>query len=185
MIAARRRATVRAYDVSAAAVAQARRTLRRTKLADRVTVGTADAHALPAEDSSADVVVCEAGLSSFRDPAQAVREMARVVRPGGRVGITDATWQEHRLAPHLRDALLRLGTPFALDRVTALLTEAGLDIEVVEDRTTDARQLALRLEERLWLARRRRQVVRDALTAIDGGALSYTLWVAVKPEAAT
>ena len=44
-----------------------------------------DAHALPFPGGSFDVVVCHYLLLWLADPVQAVREMARVVRPGGRV----------------------------------------------------------------------------------------------------
>ena len=44
-----------------------------------------DAHALPFSDGSFDIVVCHYLLLWLADPVQGVREMARVVRPAGRV----------------------------------------------------------------------------------------------------
>src|SRR5581483_3713872 len=41
--------------------------------------------ALPVEDASFDVVLCTQVLEHCDDPAQAVRELHRVTRPGGRV----------------------------------------------------------------------------------------------------
>ncbi|MGI8421119.1 MAG: class I SAM-dependent methyltransferase, partial [Gaiellaceae bacterium] len=41
--------------------------------------------ALPVEDASFDLVLCAQVLEHCDDPAQAVRELRRVVRPGGRV----------------------------------------------------------------------------------------------------
>jgi SAM-dependent methyltransferase len=41
--------------------------------------------ALPVEDGSFDVVLCTQVLEHCDDPAQAVRELRRVTRPGGRV----------------------------------------------------------------------------------------------------
>jgi SAM-dependent methyltransferase len=41
--------------------------------------------AIPAEDASFDVVLCAQVLEHCDDPAQGVRELARVTRPGGRV----------------------------------------------------------------------------------------------------
>jgi SAM-dependent methyltransferase len=45
----------------------------------------ADAHAISFPDEAFDVVVCHYLLLWLADPAQAVREMARVTRPGGAV----------------------------------------------------------------------------------------------------
>jgi ubiquinone/menaquinone biosynthesis C-methylase UbiE len=46
---------------------------------------------LPLPDKSFDLVMCQQGLQFFNDRPLAAREMKRVLRPGGRVGI--AVWQ--------------------------------------------------------------------------------------------
>ena len=51
-----------------------------------------DASALPEPDDSFDAVRCERTLQWLEDPAAAVTEMARVVRPGGRVSLIDTDW---------------------------------------------------------------------------------------------
>ncbi|HEY6132885.1 MAG TPA: class I SAM-dependent methyltransferase [Rubrivivax sp.] len=51
-----------------------------------------DAEALDLLDAQFDVVLCALGLMYLPDPAQAVREMRRVLRPGGRLGL--AVWGE-------------------------------------------------------------------------------------------
>lgn len=48
-----------------------------------------DAEALPFESDSFDTVVCALGLCSIPDDARAVAEMARVLRPGGRLLLLD------------------------------------------------------------------------------------------------
>ena len=47
-----------------------------------------DLHELPVEDDFADIVLSVFGLIFAPDPARAMREVARVVRPGGRVFVT-------------------------------------------------------------------------------------------------
>ncbi len=58
---------------------------RREGVADRVEVQTADMRKMPFPDASFDVVLCTQVLEHSTDPAQAVRELARVTAPGGRV----------------------------------------------------------------------------------------------------
>lgn len=43
---------------------------------------------LPYSQGDFDVVICQQGIQFFPDPAQAIREMVRVTRPGGRLGLT-------------------------------------------------------------------------------------------------
>ncbi|WP_439379190.1 class I SAM-dependent methyltransferase [Amycolatopsis lexingtonensis] len=54
-----------------------------------VTLRQGNAQALPFEDASFDTVVCTFGLCAIPDPAAAVAEMARVLRPGGRLILAD------------------------------------------------------------------------------------------------
>lgn len=51
----------------------------------------ADGTRLPVADRSVDVVVCECVLSTFVDKPAAVVELARVLRPGGRLVLSDVT----------------------------------------------------------------------------------------------
>lgn len=43
---------------------------------------------LPFGDGEFDTVICQQGLQFFPDPSAGVREMARVGRAGGRIGVT-------------------------------------------------------------------------------------------------
>jgi ubiquinone/menaquinone biosynthesis C-methylase UbiE len=95
------------------------------------------AERLPLEDSSIDTAVITYTLCSVEDPAQALREVQRVLRPNGRVlflehGLSSdagvATWQ-HRLNPIWR----RLAVGCNLTRpVQKLLDEAGFAIRRIE-----------------------------------------------------
>lgn len=98
-------------------------------------------------DASYDVVLCREGIMLVPDPARAAREIARVLRPGGRVGL--AVWGPQAQNPWLGivfDAVTaQLGSPvpppglpgpFSLDdpeRLAGLLAGAGFsDVSVRE-----------------------------------------------------
>ncbi len=62
----------------------------------------ADVLALPFEDSSFDVVVVGFGVRNVEDLEAAVRELRRVLRSGGRLGILEITKPRGLLAPFYR-----------------------------------------------------------------------------------
>jgi ubiquinone/menaquinone biosynthesis C-methylase UbiE len=104
-------------------------------------------------DASYDVVLCREGLMFALDPEAAVREIARVLRPGGRVAL--AVWGPRLRNPwlhvlfetvsaHLGEPVPPPGIPgpFALDdpsRLGGLLAGAGLTEVVVEEVETPLR----------------------------------------------
>lgn len=59
--------------------------------ANRLTFAVGDAERLPFADASIDAIVCECAFCTFPDKSAAAREFARVLRPGGRIGISDLT----------------------------------------------------------------------------------------------
>ena len=81
------RATLTASDLSAAMLAEARVQLGNDP---RVTWQEADAMALPFADGSFDSVVCQFGVMFFPDKAKGIRELHRVLAPGGRLAFS--TW---------------------------------------------------------------------------------------------
>ncbi|HRE21400.1 MAG TPA: metalloregulator ArsR/SmtB family transcription factor [Rhabdaerophilum sp.] len=109
-------------DVSPAMLGIARVNLDAAGLR-QVQLRQGDAYALPSDLSSFDLVILHQVLHYLDDPARAVREAARALRPGGRLLVVD-------FAPHGEESLRsqhahrRLG--FAEGEVNAYLADAGL-----------------------------------------------------------
>jgi ubiquinone/menaquinone biosynthesis C-methylase UbiE len=82
-----------AIDNSPAMLNVARGNLAQLQIGN-VELRRGDLTRLPLDDDSVDAAVANMVLHHAEDPAGMVTEMARVVRPGGRVAITDAI--EHR-----------------------------------------------------------------------------------------
>jgi ubiquinone/menaquinone biosynthesis C-methylase UbiE len=78
-------------DLSDRMVGAAERRARDLKLSN-CSFSRMDAETLALPDASFDVVLCALGLMYLPDPEQALREMCRVLRPGGRVSL--AVWGE-------------------------------------------------------------------------------------------
>ena len=117
-------------DRSPAMLARARRRLPHAPLI------CGDAAALPFPDASFDAAVTNSALHYLDDPAAAVRELARVTKPGGAVVWTD--WDGGALTTRAVCGWLRLtgrplGTLSSADGMAATLTDAGLE-EVTVDR---------------------------------------------------
>jgi SAM-dependent methyltransferase len=95
-----------------------------------------DASALPLDDGELDAAFAHMVLQYLAAPGEAVREMARVVRPGGRVVAADFTSHERAW---MREELgvLRLG--FARDEVEGFFAGAGLERFAFEELPPAAR----------------------------------------------
>ena len=79
---------VRGFDLSEGMLRDCRRAYD-GKTSFPLKLFMADAHRLPFEDSSFDRVFHVGGIGGFRDPALALREMARVARPGTPIVVVD------------------------------------------------------------------------------------------------
>lgn len=133
LAAAGRGASATGVDINAGMLAVARRK------APDLTWIEAPAEDLPFADGAFDVVLCQFALMFLADRTRALREMARVTRPGGRIAL--ATWETverspgyDRLVPLLSEvagpeAAAALSAPFILgdpDAIAAELAAAGI-----------------------------------------------------------
>lgn len=168
-------------------------------LADRARFHHGDTEALPLADGGWDIVMCECALCTFPDKPTAVAEMARVLRPGGKVGISDITAHRDRLPPELTGIaawVACVADARPTEEYRAILTEAGLRVTTIERHTqaleATIRQIGARLELLKIIARprleelgidftRTRPVLEAAGAAVSAGVLDYVLIVAEKP----
>lgn len=107
---------------------------REEGLVERLHFQEASMDALPYRDEIFDVVVGELGLSARAHPREALREMARVLKPGGRLALVQLVWKAP-VDPVRRRALSRhLGArPLMLVEWKRLLLELGIEDLHTED----------------------------------------------------
>src|SRR5246127_4412106 len=124
---------VTAADLSPAMVEKARERLGK---AANVLVSVEDAQALSFPDGSFDAVVCNLGLMFFPEPAQALSEFRRVLRPGGWTAVSVNTVPERsynhqinvilaRYVPGLAEAVARTFSLADASRLEELFLEWG------------------------------------------------------------
>lgn len=117
---ARRLRARRVYclDPSTPMLAMARRRLA----GDRYRFLSGVAEHIPMRSASVDSVYCSFAFRDFLDKTAAVREIARVLRPGGRLHVLDATRPPPGWRRAFMDSWLNLGVP----AVVRVLVPAGL-----------------------------------------------------------
>lgn len=134
---AERVAHLTATEVGEQELALSRETVTARALA-HVDYSVEDVHALSFPDASYDVAHAHQVLQHVADPVQALRELARVTRPGGLVAVRDSDYAGFTWWPRLPglDEWMRLyqlvarangGQPDAGRRLLAWAHEAGLD----------------------------------------------------------
>jgi arsenite methyltransferase len=186
-------------DLSPANVQLARAATARAGLDGRARFEVADAEALPLGDASVDGVLCECALCTFPDGERAAREMARILRPGGRLALSDVTADPSGLPAALRSldgwvACVAGARP--LDELEALLTGAGLLVEDHARHDDTLEGFIDRTEARLRFARileagvpavlagsieRALEIAAAARQALAAGALGYAVVIARRP----
>ena len=183
-------------EFGARAVEEASQAARAAGLQERVTFRRGDAEALPFDSASFDAVLCECSLCTFPDKARAASELRRVLRPGGRLALSDVVVEHSRLPAELRGPLSVLacvGAALPRSGYERLLADAGLPVLTVEPRDEDAALLARRVHDRLRGARllgvermpgaplataEAIELLARAREAIRDGTLGYAIFIA-------
>lgn len=147
-------------DFSRDMLAIARANLDRAQIA-HAQVRQGDIYSPPVDRNMFDLVTMHQVLHYLYNPAQAIQEAARLLRPGGRFVVVDFAPHKHEF---LRDehAHVRLG--FSDVQMTNWFEEAGLEMEetVKFDPKGDVGD---GLTVKLWLGRDQRQLIADSIAA--------------------
>ena len=121
-------------DFSGKIVEQANANAAEVGISQLVQFKQGDAESLPFEDGSFDALICECAFCTFPSKPQAASQFARVLRPGGRIGLSDLT-RSAPLPPEL-DTLLAWVACIAdaqpIKEYESILTEAGFSMDQVE-----------------------------------------------------
>jgi SAM-dependent methyltransferase len=192
--------TVTGIDLGTRQVGQATAAAASEGLDRLVRFTVADAEDLPFEDASFDAVVCECALCTFPDKARAAAQFARVLAPGGTVGITDVTVRDGRLPESLTGMaawIACIADARSRQDYAQLLSAAGLAVERSEDHSGAIDRMLDRIEARLAVLAMTapdalasagidpavvRPYTRAVRAEIDAGTIGYALITARKPS---
>ena len=188
---------VEGVDLGDQAVAKANAKAAERGIDSQVRFTVGDAEQLPLPDASFDAIVCECAFCTFPNKPTAARELARVLRPGGRLGITDVALDPTRLDDELRSMagwVACLADARPLEEYVRLLEAEGLRVTLTEHHDEalgrmieqiDARLIAFRMAKVAALEGidfdQARSRVASAARAVKEGIAGYKLLVAEKP----
>jgi len=79
-------------DISKSFLSKAKERAKREHVEDKVKFKVADAQNLPFKNAVFDAVICESVNAFVKNKQKAIKEYVRVIKPGGYVGINEATW---------------------------------------------------------------------------------------------
>lgn len=82
-------ASIIGVDISAGMLAVGQQKLEAKQLTKSISLQLADSESLPFEDDSFDAVMCAYGVRNFENLEIGLREMRRVLKPGGQVAILE------------------------------------------------------------------------------------------------
>jgi ubiquinone/menaquinone biosynthesis C-methylase UbiE len=180
---------------------EAARSLARAEHVDaRVQFERSDAETLPFTDESFDAVICECAFCTFPDKATAAREFFRVIRRGGRVGISDLTRSE--ILPKDLGGLLAwvscIGDAQTVEGYVTYLKDAGFCVDSIEQQNDALKEMVEQVRMKLLGAEimaglkklqlpgtdlgAAKRMASSAMAAVKKGQLGYALISATKPD---
>jgi ubiquinone/menaquinone biosynthesis C-methylase UbiE len=186
-------------DYSGESVRAATAAAEAANLSHLVSFQQGDAERLKAFDTEFDAVICECAFCTFPDKPTAAAEFVRVLKPGGRVGLSDLT-RAGEIPPDLQGLLAWIACiadAQPLDEYSRYLADAGLTPDLVEehddalaDLVHDIRGKLLGAELLLKLKQielpnvdfeQARSMARAASDAVQAKRFGYAIITATKP----
>jgi len=134
-------------DLSAKLISQARSKARDERLSGETEFLVGDAESLPFKDSMFDVVISECSFSLLLNKEAAAAEFWRVLRPGGKLAITDMVLHgqlTRELQTRSTFASCIAGAK-PLEEYIKLFQKAGFAVPCVEDHSEELKRLAYRM----------------------------------------
>jgi len=178
-------ADVIGIELTPARVKGAQHLTRLVGLQNSVRVVEGNVMQVPLPDTSADVVISQEALLHVPDKARALAEAYRILKPGGRIALTD--WIAHRPLSDADRKLMWQGMAVAdlygLQTYADLIRRAGFSVNSVEDLTAD---WGVILKQRLAMYRKLREEAQAAGTPAGHDAFyeSYVRFVDLVNDAA-
>jgi ubiquinone/menaquinone biosynthesis C-methylase UbiE len=178
-------ADVIGIELTPARVKGAQQLTRLVGLQNSVRVVEGNVMQVPLPDTSADAVISQEALLHVPDKERALAEAYRILKPGGRVALTD--WIAHRPLSDADRELMWQGMAVAdlygLQTYADLIRRAGFSVNSVDDLTAD---WGVILKQRLAMYRKLREEAQAAGTPAGHDAFyeSYVRFVDLVNDAA-
>ena len=189
-------------DLGREAIADASRLTKERRMDARVSFLCGDGENVPLGTESLDIALCECSMSLFPDKGQGVSEMARVLRSGGRLGVSDVTVEPGCLPDELKGTLGRmlcLADAPPVQGYRDIMRDGGLTLTHQEDASQSILKLLADIEGKLAafgllgalsadsgsisdLISQSTQLIEKLKVLVAGGALGYWLFVAEKGD---
>jgi len=193
--------TVLGVEYGREAVDHATQAAAAAGVAHLVSFQQGDAECLPVSNSTFDAVICECAFCTFPNKAVAAAELTRVLKPGGRVGLSDLTRVGD--VPEELQSLLAwiacLADAQPLEDYTRSLAEAGLLVNRTEPHDEALTDMVREIEGKLLGTEllvklkkielpstvdfeQAKTLAKAAAAAVQAKRFGYAVIIATKPE---
>jgi ubiquinone/menaquinone biosynthesis C-methylase UbiE len=189
--------TMTGIDLSAKNIKIAKYIAFEQKLESSTNFMVGDAEEFNLRDNTFDAVICECSLCLFPDKDQATKEMFRVLKKDGSLGISDVVIRGE-LPEEMQNALFKficvLDAKSELE-YTRILEKAGFDNIVFDDKKNEIQNLLKDVKRRIFVAelainmgklklnvdiKKAKEMLKLLSECVSSGLISYTMIIAHK-----